>query len=121
MHIDEDIRVVELRLAHRRHLLERTAQLAKHRASKTIFSPAGILGAAGLGLLAVVGLVRKKSPTRYVYARRQPASKLTGVASVLASVVFALMRAQFGSPAQMAQLVLSKMKKAPQHPQYGRS
>ena len=115
MHIDEDIRVVETRLAERRHRLERTAQLAKHRASKTIFSPAGILSAAGLGLLAAVGLLRKRSEPRYAYVRHQRSGKLAGIASVLASVVFTLLRAQFGSPAQMAQLVLSKMKKAPSH------
>ena len=114
MHIDEDIRVVEARLAHRRHRLERTAQLAKHRAAKTLFSPASVLGAGGIGLLALVGLLRKRSQPRYVYTRQRP-GKLAAIASVLASVAFPLLRAQFGSPAQMAQLVLSKMKKAPSH------
>lgn len=114
MDIDQDIRAVEERLAGRRHRLERTALLAKHRVSRTIFSPAGILGAAGIGLLAMVGLLRRRAAPRYVHAR-PPIGKLAGAASLIASVAFALLRAQFGSPAQMAQLVLAKMKKAPPH------
>ena len=119
MQIDSEIRDIEVRLARRRHRLEYTARAAKHRAAQTIFSPAGILGAAGIGLLAAVGLLRKRSAPRYAYSHRRP-GKLAGLAGVVASIALALLRAQFGSPAQMAQLVLARLKKAPPHAAHGR-
>lgn len=119
MQIDREIHDLELRLARRRHRLEFTARAAKDRAARTIFSPVGLLGAAGVGLFAVVGVLRKRSEPKYRYSHRRP-SKLAGLAGIVGSVALALLRAQFGSPAQMAQLVLAKMKKAPPRGAYGR-
>jgi hypothetical protein len=119
MPVDHEIREIELRLAHRRHLLERTARAAKDRAARTLFSPVGLLGAAGVGLLAVLGVLRKRSEPKYRYSHRRP-SKLAGLAGLAGSVALALLRAQFGSPAQMAQVVLARLKKPPGQPAHGR-
>ena len=119
MRIDPEIHALELRLAHRRHLIERTALAAKHRAARTVFSPAGILGAAGLGLLAVVGVLRKRSEPKYRHSHRRP-SKLAGLAGIAGSIGLALLRSQFGSPAQMAQFVLARLKKPPRQIAHGR-
>ena len=119
MQIDREIHDLELRLALRRHRLEHTARAAKDRAARTIFSPVGLLGAAGLGLLAVVGVLRKRSEPKYRYTHRRP-SKLAGLAGIVGSVGLALLCAQFGSPAQMAQFVLAKMKKPPTYAAHGR-
>jgi hypothetical protein len=120
MQIDREIHDTEVRLARRRRRLEYTARAAKHRATQTIFSPAGILGAAGIGLLAAVGLLRRRSEPRYVYGRPR-GGKLAGIASIVASVALTLLRAQFGSPSHMAQLVLARMKKSPPRAVHGRS
>ena len=116
MHLDSEIYELERRIARRRHRIEHGARVARHRAFRAIVSPAGLLSAVGLGLLATFGLVRKKSTA----PPRARAGKLAGLASLLASAGFALLRAQFGSPAQMAQLVLSKMKKAQHQPVHSR-
>jgi hypothetical protein len=67
----------------------------------------------------MVGLLRRRSEPRYVHARPR-AGKLAGAASLAASLAFALLRAQFGSPAQMAHLVLARLKKSPAHAGPGR-
>ena len=116
MRLDSEIYEIERRIATRRHRIEHGARVVKHRAFRTLVSPGGLLGAVGLGLLATFGLVRKKT-----YAPpRARAGKLAGLASLLASAGFALLRAQFGSPVQMAQLVLSKMKKTQHQPAHSR-
>lgn len=116
MHLDSEIYELERRIARRRHRIAHGARVARHRAFRAIVSPAGLLSAVGLGLLAIFGLVRKKSTA----PPRARAGKLAGLASLLASLLasagFALLRAQFGSPAQMAQLVLSKLKKTQHQP-----
>src|SRR5258705_24298 len=79
------------------------------RAVRSLVSPAGLLGAAALGFLAVTGVTRRHQYQPAPVAARR--GKLAGIMSVVASAAFALLRAQFGSPAQMAQLVLSKLKR----------
>ena len=109
MHIDDEIHELEQRIAQRRHAVEYLAHATKQRAIKAVVSPVGLLSAAGVGLLATLGLTR-----RHHYTAPKAVGKggrIAGIASVLASVAFAMLRAQFGSPAQMAQLVLSKFQK----------
>ena len=110
MHIDDEIHELEQRIAQRRHSVEYLAHVTKQRAIKAVVSPVGLLSAAGVGFLATLGLARRQH-----YAAPKAAvskgGRIAGIASVLASVAFAALRAQFGSPAQMAQLVLSKFQK----------
>jgi hypothetical protein len=111
--IDEEIRALEERIARRRHEVEYTARIAKQRALRGLLSPMSLLSAAALGFVATFGVARRR---RHAAPRAQRAGRIAGLASILGSVVFALLRAQFGSPAQMAQLVLSKLRKTPRHP-----
>jgi hypothetical protein len=109
MHIDDEIHELEQRIAQRRHSVEYLAHVTKQRAIKAVVSPVGLLSAAGVGFLATLGLARRQH-----HAAPKALSKggrIAGIASVLASVAFAALRAQFGSPAQMAQLVLAKIQK----------
>jgi hypothetical protein len=115
MHIDHEIHELEQRIAQRRHQIERTAHVTKEIAIRKVLSPVGLLSAAGIGFIATLGLARRK----HHYAAPRAVGKggrIAGIASVLASVAFALVRAQFGSPVQMAQLLLSKFQKSRQVP-----
>lgn len=121
MHIDDEIRDLELRIVRRRHAIEWSARAARQRAVRTLVSPAGLLGAVGIGFLAAFGLARRRrSQAAARVAAHGRMGKLAGLASLLASVGFALLRAQFGSPMQMAQLVLSRLKKSPPQPVHSR-
>jgi hypothetical protein len=113
MHIDEEIHELEQRIAQRRRSVEYLAHATKQRAVKAVLSPVGLLSAAGLGFLATLGLTRRHHP----YVARTTTGRggrIAGIASVLASVAFAMLRVQFGSPAQMAQILLSKFQKSRQ-------
>lgn len=110
MNIDNEIRDLEHRLAQRRLKVELLARASGRRAMRSLVSPAGLIGAAALGFLAVTGVTRRQ-PYRPAPAAR--AGKLAGLAGVVASTAFALVRAQFGSPAQIAQRLLWKLKKSP--------
>jgi hypothetical protein len=112
MHIDEEIRELEQRIAQRRHSIEHTARAAKQRAIRTVLSPVGLLSAAGIGFLATFGLARRHHHVPAGAVGK--GGRIAGIASVLASVAFAVLRAQFGSPAHMAQLLLSKFQKSRQ-------
>lgn len=105
MKIDHEIDSVEQRLARRRMSIDLTARAAARRSVDALVSPVGLAAAAGLGFVAarLVGGRSRRSERK----QAKPA-RAYGMASLLASGVFALMRAQFGSPLQMAQLALSK-------------
>jgi len=110
--LDREIQDLEHRLAQRKLKVELLARASRRRAVRSLVSPAGLIGAAALGFLAVTGVTRRQHyQPAPVAARRH--GKLAGIMGLVASAGFALLRAQFGSPAQMAQLVLSKLKKSP--------
>jgi hypothetical protein len=108
MNIDGEIRDLEHRIAQRRLKVELLARASGRRAVKTLTSPVGLLGAAALGFLAATGVVRRHRRL----PNGAPRSKLSALAGLVLSAGFALLRAQFGSPVQMAQLVLSKLRKS---------
>lgn len=115
MNLEKEIHDLEHRLAQRKLKVELLARASGRRAVRSLVSPAGLIGAGALGFLAVAGVMRRQ------HARPLPAatvrqSKLAGITGLVASAAFALLRAQFGSPAQMAQLLLSKLKKPSQRP-----
>jgi hypothetical protein len=112
MHIDDEIHELEQRIAQRRHHIEHTARAAKQRVIRTVLSPVGLLSAAGVGFLATLGLTRRHQPVPARQVSR--GGRIAGIASVLASVAFTMLRAQFGSPVQMAQILLSKFQKSRQ-------
>lgn len=112
MPIDQEIYEIEQRMARRRHEVAHTARAAKERAVRKVVSPLGLAIAAGIGFLATTAFLRK--PRVKVVERRQSprkAGKLAGAASLLMPIVVGVLRTQFGSPGEMAQAVLSKVKK----------
>ena len=113
MSLDSEIQDLEHRLARRKLKVELLAQATRRRAVRSLVSPVGLIGAGLLGFLAVTGVTRRQH-YQPVHAARS--GRLAGIAGIVASAAFALLQAQFGSPAQIAQLLLSKMKKTPQRP-----
>jgi hypothetical protein len=112
VHIDQEIHELEQRIAQRRHAVEYLAHVTKQRTIKAVLSPVGLLSAAGVGFLATLGIARRHHPVPAKAVGK--GGRIAGIASVLASVAFAMLRAQFGSPAQMAQTLLSKFQKSRQ-------
>ena len=106
---DPEILEVEQRLARRRVQLEHTLHETGQRAVKTLASPAVLIGVVALGFLAGAGVSRRKAPSD---SRRQKAEK-TGFAGMLMTGALWLLKQQLGNPAQIAQLILSRMKKSP--------
>jgi len=115
MNIDSEIRDLEHRIAQRRLKVELLARASGRRAAKAMTSPVGLLGAAALGFFAATGVIRRQ---RHPHPRNgAPRGKLSALAGLLlsagTSIAIHLLRAQFGSPAQMAQLLLSKLRRSP--------
>jgi hypothetical protein len=113
MNLDSEIQDLEHRLAQRKLKVELLAQATRRRAVRSLVSPAGLIGAAALGFIAVTGVTRRQH-YQPVHAARS--GRLAGITGIIASAAFALLQAQFGSPTQIAQLLLSKLKRPPHRP-----
>ena len=111
--IDDEIHDLEQRMARRRHEVAGTARAAKARAMRKLVSPAGLISAAGLGFVATMALRRKRSAPVYVRERSSKSGTAVSLLGMLMPVALALVRAQYGSPAGMAQHFLSRMKRRP--------
>ena len=109
--IDKEIHDLEQRMARRRHEVADTARAAKDRTMRKLVSPAGLAAAAALGFVVTVGMFRKKRAPVYVEANKVKGGAAMSAVGMLMPVALAIIRAQFGSPAGMAQYVLSRMKK----------
>ena len=107
MHPDPEIVEVEQRLARRRVQLEQTVHETGQRALKSLASPAVLIGVVALGFLVGAGVSRRKAPRD---AKREKAEK-TGFAGLLMTGAMWLIRQQLGNPAQIAQLILSQVRK----------
>ncbi len=112
MHPDPEIAEVEARLARRRERLEHTLHETGQRALKTLASPAVMVGVVALGFLAGAGVSRRRLGG---VAKREKAEK-AGWAGVALSAAMWLVKQQFGGPAQIAQLILSRVKKKSPYP-----
>lgn len=111
--IDREIHDLEQRMARRRHEVADSARLAKRRAVRKLASPTGLAVAAGLGFLVTVALLRKRQAPPTDRRKAPKPSRLAGALSLLMPLAVGVMRAQFGSPAGMAQFVLSKVQGRP--------
>lgn len=115
--LDDEIHEVEARLARRRAELPRVARATGRSAMHKLASPAGLAAAAALGFLAGGGLRRGNGhpKPRWVKVEEKEKTKGIAISSLAMSVAIALIKAQFGSPLQMAQAVLAKIqaRKAP--------
>jgi hypothetical protein len=107
MHPDPEIVEVEQRLARRRTQLEHTLHETGQRAVKTLASPAVLVGVVALGFLAGAGISRRKAPVK---ERRREKAEKTGFAGMLMTGALWLLKQQLGNPAQIAQLILSRVK-----------
>ena len=105
--LDDEIYEVEARIAQRRERLPRIARDTGRSALHAAASPIGLAAAAALGFLAGGGL-RRNGRHPGSYKQKEQTGKGIALGSLLMSGAVALLKAQFGSPVQMAQLVLSK-------------
>jgi hypothetical protein len=107
--LDDEIYEVEERISRRRAAIPRVARATGQSALQALASPMGLAAAALLGFLAGGGL-RNKPEVKIVERRKpQEAGKGIAIGSLLMSGAIALIKAQFGSPVQMAQVVLAKL------------
>lgn len=110
--LDDEIYEVEERLARRRAELPRVARATGRSAMHKLASPAGLAAAAALGFLAGGGFGRNRNhPVKPVVERRKQKEQTKGIAigSLAMSAAIALIKAQFGTPAEMARVLLQKI------------
>ena len=108
--LDEQILEVENRIARRRMAVELTARAAWRRSVQKVFSPAGLIGAAGVGFLAVAAIFRRRP--KIVERRKSGRSpgKWGSVLGLLASGALTLAKRQYGGPVQMAATLASHLR-----------
>src|SRR5690606_7171956 len=104
---DDEIYEVEARIAQRREALPRVASDTGRSAVDVLVSPAGLAAAVAVGFLAGGGLRRRRRRPRK--QETEPVKAGLGIGSLLMTAGLALVRAQFGSPAGMAQALLSRI------------
>jgi hypothetical protein len=116
---DKEIYDVERRIAERRHRVEAIARQTGQAAFKTLTSPWVLGGAAVLGFLAATGVQRRRDHAAHPRWQKTNASttaKVGGITSIAMAAASWIIKAQFGSPAALAQFVMSKVKKQPPQP-----
>ncbi|HYL91434.1 MAG TPA: hypothetical protein VEU32_21975 [Burkholderiales bacterium] len=113
---DRDIYEVESRIAERRHRVEAVARQSGQAALRTLASPWALGTAAVLGFLAAGGITRRHEHRATLSRNEKKAAKVGGLASVAMAAASWIIKAQFGSPAALAQFVMSKVKKQPPQP-----
>ena len=113
---DQEIYDVEQRIAERRHRVEAIARQTGQATLKALTSPWVIGGAAVLGFLAAGGIMRRHEHRATLSRDQKKAAKVGGIASVAMAAASWIIKAQFGSPAALAQFVMSKVKKQPPQP-----
>jgi hypothetical protein len=115
---DQEIYDIEQRIAERRHRVEAVAHQGVDATMKALTSPWALAGAAALGFLLASRMQHRHDPRLRGGVSRQTKEKAKGgaLASMAMAAATWLIKSQFGSPMQMAQLVLSKVKKQPPQP-----
>jgi len=109
--LDDEIYEVEERLSRRREALPRVARATGRSAMHKLASPAGLAAAAALGFLAGGGLRRANGHPKPRWVKVEDKEKTKGIAigSLAMSAAIALIKAQFGTPAEMARVLLHKV------------
>lgn len=111
---DKEIYELEQRIALRRSQVKRYGREAGARTLQALASPVALLGAAVLGFIIAGGLSPRRKEPPHPERRKSDhlkSAKATGIAGMLMPVAMWLVRAQWGSPMQLAQAVLQKMQK----------
>ena len=109
--LDDEIYEVEERLSRRREALPRVARATGRSVMHKLASPAGLAAAAALGFLAGGGLRRANGHPKPRWVKVEDKEKTKGIAigSLAMSAAIALIKAQFGTPAEMARVLLHKV------------
>lgn len=116
---DEEVYEVERRLAQRRAQLASHAREAGQRATRKLSSPVALIAAAGIGFLAAAAVAKRRQTPPHPERRKSDhikAAKATGFVGVLLSSAMWLVRAQWGSPAKLAQVILERFQKSKSSP-----
>jgi hypothetical protein len=111
---DHEIYEVERRIALRRSQVVRHSKEAGKRAMQALASPAALTGAAALGFFAAAAVAKRQQKPPHPERRKSDhskAAKATGLAGILLPAVMWLVRAQWGSPVQAAQVLLERFQK----------
>jgi hypothetical protein len=111
---DQEIYEVEQRIALRRAQVTRHARDAGQRAMQKLASPAALGAAALIGFLAAARFTRREKKPPHPERRKSDhmkAAKATGIAGLLMPAAMWFVRAQWGSPVNLATSVLSKFQK----------
>ena len=111
---DKEIYEVEQRIALRRRQLVRHSKEAGTRALQTLTSPAALIGAAALGFFVAGGFKKRKKEPPHPERRKSDhmnAAKATGIAGVLTPLLMWAIKAQWGSPVNLAVSMLEKFQK----------
>ncbi len=118
--LDDEIYEIEQRLARRRQALPQVARATGRTAVSKLASPAGLAAAAALGFLAGGGLRRKnghaQAKPRWEKVQEKEKAKGIAIGSLAMSAAVALIKAQFGSPVDMARMVLQKVQSRRRRP-----
>ncbi len=113
---DKEIYDVESRIAERRHRVEAVARQSGQAALKTLTSPWALAGAALLGFLAAGGMARRHEHHARMSRQEKKSAKVGSLTSLAMAAASWIIKAQFGSPAALAQFFVSKVKKQPPQP-----
>jgi hypothetical protein len=108
---DSEIFEVEKRIALRRQQLARHTREGGRRALQSLASPAALVGAAALGFFVAAAFTRRQQKPKHPERRKSDhlkAAKATGIAGMLMPAAMWLVRAQWGSPVRLAQVLLEK-------------
>jgi hypothetical protein len=111
---DKEIYEVEQRIALRRAQFARHSREAGNRALQALASPLALAAAAAIGFIAAGGLSHKPKEPDHPERRKSDhtkAAKATGLAGVLIPAAMWFVRAQWGSPVQLAQVMLEKFQR----------
>ena len=111
---DQEIYEVEQRIALRRTQVGRHGREASARAMQALASPVALIGAAALGFFLAGGLSPRRKEPPHPERRKSDhikAAKATGVAGALTTAAMWLIKAQYGSPLQLAQSMLQKFQR----------
>lgn len=115
---DQEIYEVEKRIAERRHRVEAALRDTGRQTLRTLTSPWALAGAAVLGFFVATRVQGGKARASRIDPGTKQAAKAGTAASIAMAGLSWFIRSQFGSPVEMAQFLLAKLKKkdAPQKP-----
>ena len=111
---DQEIYEVEQRIALRRAQFVRHSREAGARTLQALASPLALAAAAAIGFMVAGGFSRKAKEPPHPERRKSDhtkAAKATGLVGVLLPAAMWFVRAQWGSPVQLAQVMLQKFQK----------